>query len=86
MAETQGTRAYGVEPHLLESGQYARWEGRWYGVPPGTDLLAGLEKHEVTEHEDGSITVSQSILVQGHEGHVIGRWHGYLERGVWREC
>lgn len=32
--------------------------------------LAGrrIADHDVTEHEDGTIT-----------------WHGYLERGLWRE-
>jgi hypothetical protein len=39
-----------------------------------------LGKHEVTEHEDGTITVSPSILNPGQGG-----WHGFLERGVWRQ-
>ena len=42
--------------------------------------MGGLENHDVTEHEDGTITVSPSILITG-EG---GSWHGYLELGVWR--
>lgn len=32
--------------------------------------------------EDGTITVSPSILISHWEGR---SWHGYLERGVWRE-
>lgn len=47
-------------------------------IPNG--MLGNLSKHQVTEHEDGSITVSPSILVKGEKS-----WHGYLERGVWRE-
>ena len=64
---TVGCRIQEVEPHLLKSGQYGRWtyDGNWYAVPPGTDLLAGLAKHEVIEHEDGTITVSPSIEVRG---------------------
>jgi hypothetical protein len=38
--------------------------------------------HTIVEHEDGTITVSPSILVTGSHGK---QWHGYLERGVWRE-
>lgn len=40
--------------------------------------------HLITEHEDGTVTVSPSILAtRGDHGH---DWHGFLERGVWREC
>lgn len=50
-------------------------------------------RHVLTEHDDGTISVGGSIL-----GHVIPSeriggvgpisseaWHGWLERGVWRE-
>lgn len=40
-----------------------------------------LVTHSIVEHEDGTITVSPSILVTGGE-----EWHGYLERGIWRSC
>jgi hypothetical protein len=43
--------------------------------------MGSIEKHDVTEHEDGTITVSPSILL--NDGRKI--WHGYLERGIWRE-
>lgn len=69
----------------LAPGDYGRaTDGRWLAIPPGENrhLLANVSKHEVTEHEDGTITVSPSILVSNH----TGTWHGYLERGVWREC
>lgn len=55
----------------------------WYGVCPNGHWCA-LRKHTVTEHEDGTITVSPSILISGSEG--VQLWHGFLERGVWREC
>jgi len=43
--------------------------------------LGSLQTHTVVEHEDGTITVSPSILDPKPGG-----WHGYLERGVWREA
>jgi hypothetical protein len=44
-----------------------------------------LKLHTVIEHEDGTITVTPSILVTGHEkGEKIIR-HGYLTKGVWQE-
>ena len=43
-----------------------------------------LTNHQVTEHEDGTITVSPSILVT-FPGTDWPQWHGYLEHGVFRE-
>jgi hypothetical protein len=40
--------------------------------------------HTFTVHEDGTLTVSPSILVRPY--HDSPGWHGYLEHGVWREC
>jgi hypothetical protein len=37
-----------------------------------------------TEHEDGTITVSPSILVSNPQQGEL--FHGHLERGVWRAC
>lgn len=83
---------------LLNPGEYAKHlaDGYWYAMTPNGHL-ANLSAHVVTEHEDGSITVSPSILVRLPEtalGDVFNRdgrhegqlWHGFLERGVWREC
>lgn len=54
----------------------------WMACCPN-GFLGDLTQHEVTEHEDGTITASPSILVSrtGTSDH----WHGYLEHGVWRE-
>lgn len=68
------------EPHELEAGEYCNYQGIWYGVPPGTDLLAAFTQHNVTEHDDGRISVNPSILVKDHQS----RWHGYLHLGAWR--
>lgn len=67
----------------VQPGDY--WKhanGTWYAETPN-GMTANLVAHTVVEHEDGTITVSPSILVNG------GRpesWHGFLERGVWRSC
>lgn len=86
MAEpVTGRRVYGLAPHELQPGDYGHWdEHGWYGHCPGTgDLVANLNGHQVVEHEDGTITVSPSILCSG--GPKEASWHGFLERGVWRE-
>lgn len=72
---------------VLEEGEYGKGvDGNWYCRAPQHDgFYAGmgnLSKHDVVEHEDGTITVSPSILITGHHGR---QWHGFLERGVWRE-
>lgn len=67
-----------------EPGDYAKdlRTGWWFFRTPN-GLFASMRSHTITEHEDGSITASPSILVSGPN---IGQWHGFLERGVWREC
>jgi hypothetical protein len=64
--------------HPSDAGQV------WYcrAPVPGEIMFSGnLTNHEVTEHEDGTITVSPSILIRRGRGK---EWHGWLERGVWR--
>lgn len=68
--------AYGRVLGIQKPGE---WD--WMGVTPD-GLHANLSAHDVTEHEDGTITVSPSILVSDGQR----EWHGYLERGVWRKC
>lgn len=69
----------------------------WYIRDPWGHVGA-LRTHTVTEHDDGTITVSPSILdpdppsqaMMQHLGIVAmipeggSGWHGWLERGVWR--
>jgi hypothetical protein len=46
--------------------------------------MGNLAKHEVTENEDGTITVSPSILVSNpQEGEL---YHGFLRDGEWTEA
>jgi len=72
------------DEYALEQGEYGKdTEGNWFCHVPASGFgTGGLGKHTVVEHEDGTITVSPSILCYGHHDKT---WHGYLERGVWRE-
>ncbi len=58
-------------------------QGTWMICFPD-GRLGNLKLHTVTEHEDGTISVTPSILVTGG-GSAIAI-HGYLERGIWRNC
>lgn len=74
----------GTNPRSLEPGQYCLTDGKWWAVTPNGGPAACLDDHAVTEHEDGTITVSPSILA---DEDVVGpgrAWHGWLERGEWR--
>ena len=72
----------------LAPGDYGKHpDGKWYARPPSAPdehFTGCLSGHDVVEHEDGTITVSPSILITGHEGDCEAKWHGFLERGVWR--
>lgn len=77
------------EPHELNPGEGAWWSGALVVCTPN-GLLANLSKHDV--RQDGGavsvgspidhIDVNPSILVQLGS---VARWHGYIERGEWRE-
>ncbi len=78
-----GRRVYpDADGHLvLDAGDYGQHpNGEWHAWPPNTDLCGSLRKHTVVEHDDGTITVSPSILVSNESE----TWHGYLEKGEWR--
>jgi hypothetical protein len=68
-----------------QPGDYWRSRGVWYCQTPSGDM-GNLRQHKVTEHGDGTITVSPSILVTLYPPRSAGQeqYHGYLERGVWR--
>jgi hypothetical protein len=57
----------------------------WYLYLPRCGA-ARLALHTVVEHEDGTITVTPSILTTGHDSGTKTTRHGYLTRGVWDEC
>ncbi len=97
MSVTQGRRIYcdddgtfleAQEAHKAcveaQPGDYWQYKGKWCGKLPN-GLRCGLNNHQIVEHEDGTITVSPSILVTC-PGAEEWNWHGYLKRGVWRSC
>lgn len=71
-----------AEGHLwLHDGEYGQDSfGQWSARTPN-GLTGNLSGHTVTEHGDGTITVSPSILVSGGDK----TWHGFLEQGVWKQ-
>jgi len=74
-----------VSTDRFAPGDYGKHpsDGRWMANAPGGGL-GDLSQHDVTEHLDGSITVSPSILITASRADGDIHWHGYLERGVWR--
>lgn len=90
---TPGRRVYADGDWIPkgEPGDYVEYRGKWYCTTPN-GANGALGNHDVTEHDDGTITVSPSILVYPHntlddagERYQHPGWHGYLERGQWRE-
>lgn len=81
-------RPDGTEPHQLQPGEYSRWHDAWWCCcPTGEDARGRLSAHDVVEHEDGTITVSPSILVSTtRDGQPVELYHGYLQAGVWTSC
>lgn len=85
---------------IVEPGDY--WkdkDGHWQVAAPvpqdddGFLLIADVSTWTVTEHDDGTITVSPSIFwgAGGYpnsppEWAAAHRWHGWLEHGIWREA
>lgn len=90
---TKETPARRVYPNterdlILAAGDYGKdpRDGVWYVRAPGTTLLGSLANHEVMEHDDGTITAAPSIRIRSYAGDREITWHGYLQRGVWKEC
>lgn len=69
-------------------GAYWRDERGWWNCCSPNGRVGMLTEHEVVEHEDGTITVTPSILIDPTDmgSRTLLGWHGFLERGVWREC
>lgn len=74
-------------PSTMEPGSYGcatndrikRTFAAWWSVctPDGSVVQLDPNKHTVTEHEDGSISVWPSITTRD--------WYGWLVAGVWTE-
>ena len=67
----------------VAEGDYGKMaDGFWLCRPPGRH--AGIiNHHQVTEHEDGTITVSPSLVIDDGDS-AQPPWHGFLEHGMWR--
>lgn len=83
--------AEGYLPTNLQPGAYGHAvmpdrfkdsaSGWWQCVAPNGDGCSlDPAVHRIVEHEDSTITVTPSIVMPNG-----GRWHGFLERGVWRQ-
>ena len=89
----QGTRLTYVEGEedfawrvASTPGAYGTRNGvDWYCTTPN-GLFGNISKHAIMEHDDGTITVAPSILITSGLDHRQPSWHGWLERGVWREA
>jgi hypothetical protein len=76
------------EGQILNEGEYSKApSGIWFCCTPGNHM-GNLGAHKIIEHEDGTITVSPSILISStdHKGTRHELWHGFLEKGIWRQC
>lgn len=82
MSVVRGRRVYPNEDgwFKLEPGDYGQdGDGAWWACAPveGQHYSGVLTDHQVTEHPDGTITVSPSLMFSD-------KYHGFLERGWWR--
>jgi hypothetical protein len=78
-----GRRCYSEE-EFGQPGDYMKWHGQWLLCLPTGIRGAIDDRWNITEHPDGTITVSPSIDTKSHISELS--WHGYLENGVWRTC
>lgn len=71
----------------VNNGDYGKINGEWIVKTPN-GLVASIRNHQVVEHEDRTITALPSILISGTnypDTTEVLTWHGFLERGVWRD-
>lgn len=84
--DLDGKYPYEIEGGLLP-GEYAKCREEfnpalWVVRAPNGDIGSlSVRVHQITEHDNGTITVSPSIQFLTGD-----RWHGYLKAGVWQQC
>lgn len=78
-----------------DPGDYSKLRYRdgaivWTAITPNGHRFAFNERHRIEEHADRTITVTPSILVHERDsrGELTGQtaYHGFLERGEWRDA
>lgn len=85
----QGRRVNFGDGTQPQNGDYwpaasPKFAGYWTVITPnGHSGMLNPKLHTITEHEDGTITVSPSLHLI-HDG--VTKYHGWLERGVWRDA
>lgn len=93
MSEIKAKRIKGYEE--LDRATVCYWkvsDGSWLIHFPHKDkllhdgIVGNLRAHTVVEHEDGTITVTPSILTTYHGADGRHQVHGYLTKGIWRDC
>ena len=68
-----------------DTREWAVVDGRWCVRPPHRPRLVPLsDHHTVTDHGDGTITVSPSIVYSTPDR--PDYWHGWLRAGKWSEA
>ena len=87
-----------MEPGDYGRGPDGDW---WLMAPNGCRGKISLDTHQVIEDDETYITVGPSLVFMAQEGatfadvegwgvmHIDGPgegWHGWLERGIWREA
>lgn len=80
-----GRRRDGVPTEALQPGDYKLEDGAQvvFRDPKGNIGRVRQPTWKITVHPDRSVTVSPAIHVNKGERN---EWHGYLERGVWRNA
>jgi hypothetical protein len=73
--------ADGQPAEIPAAGSYWLHGTTWYAITPN-GMLASLANHTVEVHDDGTISVSPSIRCRSP----LREWHGFLERGTWRDA
>lgn len=80
-----GRRIYPIDKdkvfEMIQPGEYFKLGTGEFIVCCPSGHVASIRNHKVVEHEDGTITVSPSILINWGDN----QWHGFLEKGIWRE-
>ena len=70
----------------LDDSKVSYWKngGDWFLYLPYCGI-GRLTLHSVVEHEDGTISVTPSVLMTGHKDGTVTQRHGFLTRGQWHE-
>lgn len=84
MSEMIGKRISGMSELDEESVCYWKVDdGSWLLYIPHCGI-GGLKKHTIEEHDDGTISVTPSIVMFCNRCTPDRHIHGYLTNGIWK--